>query len=251
MAKKNHNGIVAAGHDITAKAAIDILKAGGNAFDAAIAAFFASCVAEPVLASLGGGGFLLAQPAAGRPQLFDFFVQTPLQKQSQSEIDFYPILADFGTAQQEFHIGFGSIATPGAIAGIAEVHKNHGTIPLREIIEPACEAAREGVIVNAFQHYISDIVSPILLSSKDAIRLHESPSDPGTLAREHERLTQVAMADAFEHIAREGAPLFYQGEMGRRLIDACQQEGGYLTAQDLAAYRVERRTPLNLHYQRA
>lgn len=251
MTSVKQKGIVAAGHDITAKAAVEILKVGGNAFDAALAAFFASCVAEPVLASLGGGGFLLAQSTHDNPQLFDFFVQTPLQKTAESEIDFYPILADFGTAQQEFHIGHGSIATPGAIAGIAEIHRNLCTMSLLDIIQPACEAAREGVAVNAFQHYISDIVSPILLSTPEALALHESPITPETLARENECLKQAAMADAFEHLAREGERLFYEGEIGQRIVSACVQQGGYLTQQDLSAYRVERRSPLNLRYHQS
>jgi len=251
MAKNKGKGVVAAGHEVTAQAAVDILKAGGNAFDAALAAFFASCVAEPVLASLGGGGFLLAQQASEPPQLFDFFVQTPLIKKAEDEIDFYPILADFGTAQQEFHIGLGSIATPGAVAGISAIHKSHCTIPLRRLIEPACEAARSGVVINEFQHYISDIVSPILKSTPAALALHESPDTPGQLAREKERVVQSAMADSFELLAREGTPLFYQGEIGKLLVDACQQGGGYLTSHDLDAYRVEIRKPLKLNYHHA
>ncbi len=251
MTKKPKQGIVAAGHEITAQAAVEILKAGGNAFDAALAAFFASCVAEPVLASLGGGGFLLAQNAHCSPQLFDFFVQTPQNKKPLSEVEFYPILADFGTAQQEFHIGLGSIATPGAIAGIAAIHKSLCTIPLRQIIEPACEAARSGVAVNGFQHYISDIVSPILKSTPAALALHESPQYPGELAKEHEWVRQSEMADTFELLAIEGTPLFYQGEIGQLLVAACQQHGGYITAQDLNNYQVEIRSPLELNYHGA
>ncbi|OQX43440.1 MAG: Gamma-glutamyltranspeptidase, partial [Candidatus Sedimenticola endophacoides] len=119
----NRHGIVAAGHPVTAGAAAEVLKAGGNAFDAALAAIFASCVAEPVLASLGGGGFLMAHQYSGQTQLYDFFVQTPKRKPPLEGIDFYPILADFGTAQQEFHIGLGSIATPGVIRGLFAVHR--------------------------------------------------------------------------------------------------------------------------------
>ena len=115
-------GSVAAGHDKTAEAALIILQAGGSAFDAVLAALCASCVAEPVLSSLGGGGFLLAQPTEKDAGLYDFFVQTPGRKTPADEVDFYPILADFGDAQQEFHIGMGSIATPGVIQGLFQAH---------------------------------------------------------------------------------------------------------------------------------
>ncbi|HDN69007.1 MAG TPA: gamma-glutamyltransferase, partial [Gammaproteobacteria bacterium] len=91
------NGAVAAGHPATAEAAAWALEEGGNAFDAAMAGLCAACVAEPVLTSLGGGGFLLAHQRGGRNTLYDFFVQTPMHRRSVSELDFYPILADFGT----------------------------------------------------------------------------------------------------------------------------------------------------------
>ncbi len=103
-------GVAVAGHELTAQVAKAILQEGGNAFDAAIAAFFIACVAEPVLASLGGGGFLLARRGDGSTKIFDFFVHTPQVRRADADIDFRPILADFGTTQQEFHIGSGSIA---------------------------------------------------------------------------------------------------------------------------------------------
>ena len=103
---------VACGHDQTANAAARILSEGGNAFDAVGAAHFAACVAEPGLASLGGGGFLLAHPYSGNTVLYDFFTQTPRRKLPEKDINFYPIDADFGETTQEFHIGMGSIATP-------------------------------------------------------------------------------------------------------------------------------------------
>ncbi|MBU8921136.1 MAG: gamma-glutamyltransferase, partial [Bacteroidales bacterium] len=109
---KNPIGIIAAGHHDTAGAAASILEAGGNAFDAALAALFSSCVCEPVLSSLGGGGFLLAHSHHGNSVLYDFFAHTPSRKPPVKELDFYPIIADFGAAQQEFHIGMGSIAVP-------------------------------------------------------------------------------------------------------------------------------------------
>ncbi|MEW7982330.1 MAG: gamma-glutamyltransferase [gamma proteobacterium symbiont of Phacoides pectinatus] len=247
----NRHGIVAAGHPVTAGAAAEVLKAGGNAFDAALAAIFASCVAEPVLASLGGGGVLMAHQYSGKTQLYDFFVQTPKRKLPQESIDFYPILADFGTAQQEFHIGLGSIATPGVIRGLFAVHRDLCRMPLRAIIEPACEAARNGVEVNSFQHYISDIISPIITANASSLALHESPSQPGNIAMEGERLTQPDMADAFESLAREGEALFYLGEMGRPLLHACDGSGGCLGPEDLEAYQVIRRPPLTLKYHTA
>ena len=87
-------GIIAAGHPETARAAEIILQEGGNAFDAIVAAHLAACVAEPVLTSLAGGGFLLAHSADKKDIVYDFFVQTPYNKIPASELDFYPISAN-------------------------------------------------------------------------------------------------------------------------------------------------------------
>jgi len=245
---RKSSGIVAAGHQVTACAAAEILKSGGNAFDAALAALFASCVAEPVLASLGGGGFLLARKGDAQPTLYDFFAQSPLRKRDSGETDFFPIVADFGTVQQEFHIGMGSIATPGVIKGLFAIHRELCRMPMQVIIQPACEAARSGVYINDLQRYISELVSPILESTAEAKALHATREAPNRLAQCGERVHQKAMADCFELLAAEGENLFYQGEMGSALIESCLQRGGYLRRQDLASYQVEKRQPLALNY---
>ncbi len=244
-------GVVAAGHEITAAAAMNILEAGGNAFDASLAALFASCVAEPVLASLGGGGFLLSYPKDVQPLLYDFFVQTPLHKTTEKDVDFYPIMADFGTAQQEFHIGLGSIAVPGMIKGIFAIHNDLCRLPLERIIEPALVAARNGVVNNSFQHYISNIVSPIITSNPAALRLHEAMDCPGKIAQVDDVVRHTEMADAFELLAKEGETFFYRGDMGSGLVDASREHGGYLRRPDLESYQVIRRSPLTLNYRRA
>ncbi|PLY13022.1 MAG: gamma-glutamyltransferase [Sedimenticola sp.] len=250
---KNHRGIVAAGHEVTANAAAETLRAGGNAFDAALAALFASCVAEPILSSLGGGGFLLAHANNKSPLLYDFFTQTPINRPKIDAVDFYPIVADFGTAQQEFHIGMGSIATPGVVKGIFEVHRNHCRMPMELIVQPAREAARNGVIVNSFQHYISEIISPIIKSSQAALNLHTplGGSAADTLAQPGEAVTQIEMADCFDGLAHEGEALFYRGEIGARLVHDSQENGGCLTEQDLLRYEVIKRKPLALDYHGA
>lgn len=237
-------GVVAAGHPVTADAARDTLAAGGNAFDAVLAAMLAACVAEPVLASLGGGGFLLAHPAGSEPEVFDFFVQTPRNQRPLEEIDFRPIVADFGSAQQEFHIGLGTIATPGVVAGFFDIHGALGTLPADIIAGPAIEAAREGVVVNGFQHYIATIVAPILNSSPAALSLHACANRPGGPAAEGTRQTNPALADTLETLCREGARVFYSGEIGQSIAKACREDGGWLCEADLNGYRTVRRRPL-------
>jgi gamma-glutamyltranspeptidase/glutathione hydrolase len=245
------NGAVAAGHPATAEAAAWALEEGGNAFDAAMAGLCAACVAEPVLTSLGGGGFLLAHQGGGRNTLYDFFVQTPLRKRSVPGLDFYPILANFGTAQQEFHIGMGSVATPGTIKGLFRVHSELGSLPMREIVKPAVDYARNGIVLNRLQAYIFSIVAPIYLSTSGARRLYSSSHVDNSLAVEGENLRQPELADALELLSTEGERLFYQGEMGAELIAACESGGGYLNKADLDDYRVVKRVPLDYQYLNA
>ena len=245
---QNQNA-VAAGHQETAEAAQIMLREGGSAFDAALAAMLTACVAEPVLASLGGGGFLLGHMANGHTTLYDFFTQTPYTKLVESEVDFYPIMADFGTAQQEFHIGLGSIATPGMVGGLFAIHRDLCRLPLDLIIEPAKQAAREGIRVNSFQHYISTVVCPIINANTASRKLHEKADKSGELAVENDVVTNPEFADLLDLLVKEGEALFYQGEVGQQLVKACCEQGGYLRMQDLERYQVVQREPLLFNYR--
>ncbi|MGB5638094.1 MAG: gamma-glutamyltransferase [Sedimenticolaceae bacterium] len=238
-------GAVAAGHPKTAEAALRMYELGGNAFDAVLAALAAACVVEPVLTSLGGGGFLLARKAGGQALLHDFFVQTPHERRPAGECEFYPVIADFGTAQQEFHIGTGSIATPGTVRGLVAAHGLLGSLPLREILAPAIEYASEGVTVNALQSYIFSIVAPIYRATPAAEALYgdESLQVEGRLFR------QAELAETLTWIAEEGDAPFYRGELARRLVALCDQQGGHLVLADLEGYQAVPRTPLQHRYR--
>ncbi len=242
------HGIVAAGHEKTGEAAAQILKQGGNAFDAIVAAGFAACVAEPVLTSLGGGGFLLAHNSNGLEQLYDFFVQTPRKKPDPASLDFHPITADFGKTTQEFHIGLGSIATPGMIAGLFEVHQDLGCLPILEVMAPAVTLCREGIRINPFQEYLFSVVEPINFCTPESKKIFSSPQKPGQRVRAGDVLKFPDLAQTLEALAREGALLFYEGDLAHRLVTQCR-EGGALTLEDLASYQVVKREPLEFFYQ--
>jgi len=239
-------GIVASGHKETSNAAKVLLEEGGNAFDAALGAMCAACVCEPLLASLGGGGFLLAQQAGQDAEVFDFFTQTPsaTEKGLDGELDFYPIQADFGPATQEFHIGLGSMAVPGVVAGLFAIHKAHCRMPLEKIIEPAVYLAREGVRINALQKFISEILGPIVNATAEASALHRPMFSPGRLAEIGEFISNPDLADTFELLTMHGPKWFYEGEPGQQLARDCAVNGGLITPSDLAGYEVILRKPV-------
>lgn len=245
---KTH-GAVAAGHDVTARAAAHVLDEGGNAFDAVIAAMWAACVAEPVLASLGGGGFVMARPAGQPPKLYDFFVETPLEKRPREDLEFESRFATFaGGVTQEFHGGYGSVATPGVVAGLFKIHDDLARLPMAQLAEPAIIAARDGIKLDAFQRYVMGIVEPLLAFSTDSRAVFGKPDQIGeddfALLDEGELHLQPDLAESISYLVRTGADGFYHGDLGHALIRECQEFGGYLTAEDLAAYRVLVRDPL-------
>ena len=241
-------GAVAAGHTLTVEAAASVLKEGGNAFDAVVAAQFAAFVAEPVLTSPGGGGFLFAD-TGNQQMVYDFFVQTPLLKADPISLDFHPIEADFGEARQEYHIGAGSIATPGVIRGLFDMHRELCSMPIGRLTEPAIEVARNGVEMNLFQSSIFDIIRPIYRSSAEAMKIFGSKASPGHLIREGERLKQPELANFLEDLVREGDRLFYDGEIAEKVARLSRERGGHITRRDFSEYQTIKRKPLQIGYR--
>ena len=244
-------GAVAAGHPLTAETACTVLREGGNAFDAALAALCSACITEPVLASLGGGGFLLAASPTHGDRVYDFFVHTPRRPRAQDELDFCPVTVDFGTATQEFHIGHGAIATPGVVRGMFAIHADLGRMPMTEIVAQAITLAREGVRLNDLQAYILGIVAPIYTASDGARRVYTRDGSSESLLQAGDRMRSPEWADMLDSLAREGDRLFYEGELARLIIEQSQAQGGQLGADDLLAYRVERRAPLTIDFHDA
>lgn len=243
---KAGSGIVAAGHAVTADSAVSMLRAGGNAFDAALAGVMAACVAEPALASLGGGGFLMGYDAAtDRTVAYDFFPDTPRRKRATAELDFHSVHADFGPATQEFHIGAGAAALPAVVPGLFAIHANLCLLPIEALIGPAVHAARAGVEVTPFQHYLFTVISPILTASAGARALF---APDGNVLAAGALYLNPALADTFEAIAAEGPQLFSTGA-GADAVLAQMTLGGHLTTADLADYRVAARKPLRIAYR--
>ena len=240
-------GAVAAGHVLTAGTAADILRAGGNAFDAVIAGLWMACVAEPVLASPGGGGFLTVHSnTTGHATLYDFFVQTPLHKAPTERLEFNSVHADFGTATQEFHIGHGASATPGFVPGLYALHGDLGTMPMADLLEPAMLAARDGIEVTGFQAYLSQVVKPILTATASS-RAQFAPD--GELAAPGQTCANHGLAGFYDGLARAGQA-FYQNETVAQFCSA-QAAQGHLRQSDFAAYRVVKRAALTVPFSGA
>ena len=238
------HGAIAAGHPKTAEAGLEMFRLGGNVFDAVVAAVMASFVVEPTLTSPAGGGFLLAHTQNDENILFDFFTQTPRQK--RETVDFRPVEVNFGSVMQEFHIGLGSIAVPGAIGGLFHVHQRLGKLPMKAVMAPAIDYGRSGVEMTPFQEYCFQLLTPILVANSATRQIF---TKNGALLTAGMTLQMPDLANTLEYLAQEGVREFYQGEIGRQLVQDCQEQGGYLTQADLDDYRVVERQPLITQYR--
>ncbi len=238
-------GVVAAGDSRSAQAGANILKEGGNAYDAALAVMLAAPICEPLFTSLGGGGFLLGLEKDKKPELYDFFVQVP--KKRVEEPEFYPIYVDFGAAVQEFHIGAGSIAIPGLVRGIEQVHIEKCTLPMSKIIQPAVKYAREGVYLSKMQASFVKLLEPIFTSTKSSMDVYGL--EDSTLIDETHLYKNPAYADFLEAFTKEGAKLFYEGFVAEEIEKISKQNDGLILKEDLKNYKVIKRTPIDFMYK--
>ena len=245
MHKPTH-GTIAAGNINTAQAGIEILRNGGNAFDAAAAAVLATFVTEPTLTSAGGGGFLLAHTKENENILFDFFSQTPRQKKTKGDINFYPVELNFGDAIQQFHIGLGSMAVPGNMAGIFHVQQKLGRLPFKDVAQPAIEYAKNGVEINEYLSFCLTLLKEILTTSPEMRQVY-MPN--GELLQLGDKIFIPKFADTLSYITEKGVREFYQGDIAHQLVKDCEDYGGYLTLEDLKNYQVIERKPLLIDYR--
>jgi gamma-glutamyltranspeptidase/glutathione hydrolase len=238
-------GVIAAGHPKTAEAGQIVFALGGNAFDAAIAAVLTAFVVESTLTSPGGGGFLLAHTQDNKNYLFDFFCQTPRSKKLSREVDFYPVAINFGGEVQAFHIGLGSIATPGNLAGVFLAHQKLGRLPFSVVAEPAIHCAENGFILSQFNTFTWQLLEPILLALPESRKIYASE---GKLLAAGEICYLKDFANILREICQRGIDTFYRGEIAHQVARDLAK-GGYLKLEDLTSYQVAIRQPLKIHYR--
>ncbi len=237
-------GVVAAGDRLTAEAAAEILRAGGNAFDAAVSACFAAPMAEPALTSVGGGGFLLAVSPDLPPLLYDFFVDVPPKRLESPE--FYPVYVDFGDTVQEFHIGAGSAAVPGFVAGLLRLHEERGRMPLREVLSMAVNYARNGVVLSPLQALFVKLLEPIFTATEESRKVF---APDGRLIDSERPFKNPDYARFLELLSEEGQRVFYEGEIADRIDEVLRERGGLLRKEDLSRYRVVERPPISFSFR--
>ncbi len=244
-------GAIAAGHPLTAEVGARVLAEGGNAVDACIAAGAASWVVESPLTGPGAGGFMLVHRARDRSsRLLDFFVSVPGLGQppgERREMEVVDVDFEGGETSQVFRIGAASAAVPGTVAGLEAAHRSFGSLPWADLLAPAVELAREGVELTRSQGYLHAILDLILRHTEEGRRLY---GHGGARLVHGDRLRLDDLATTLELLAQSGAAALYRGDLGRRVCEAVEEQGGVLTPDDLAAYRVVWRQPIGTRFRR-
>jgi gamma-glutamyltranspeptidase/glutathione hydrolase len=242
-------GAVAAGHPLTAEAGARVLREGGNAVDAAVAAALVSWVAESTLTGPGAGGFMLVHRARDRStRVLDFFVAMPgvgLRDNRPGEME--EVDVDFsGGSTQLFRIGPASCAVPGAALGLEEAHRAYGKLAWPELFAPAIELARAGVELTPGQAYLHAILDLILRHTDESRQVYELDGERLVAG---DTLVQKDLAGTLELLAERGATELYRGELARAIADHVRGGDGCITARDLSEYRVIRRRPVHAAFR--
>ncbi|MBN1512745.1 MAG: gamma-glutamyltransferase [Phycisphaerae bacterium] len=242
--------MVAADSPYASAAGLEVLKAGGNAMDAATAVSFALAVTRPESTGLGGGGFLLARFADGRVVVADFREMAPAASTADM---FVRATARDPQGPPPSQYGHLAAAVPGLLRGRAELLARHGTMPLSRILQPAIGLARDGFAVD--QTYVDDTRSAARIYEKYPVlketcgfvyRRHLREGRPWTVG---ERLHQPELARLLEGIAEQGPDFFYNGPPAEALEKTMAARGGVITAADLRGYEVRYREPLRSTYR--
>lgn len=239
-----NNYAISAGHEITMECAQTILDAGGNAFDAAVAAGFAMFITETCMSSAGAGGFAMLHSSTKGTKMLDFFTQTPQDKNTLEQRDFYPVEVNFGNETEEFHIGMASIATPGIVKGLFAIYDEYCTMPLKELLFPAKKLAREGVLINEFQHIDLCLLGVIL--AEDPSMKSVFFSKDGKPLQVGERMKMPHLYNFLEMLEHEGEKEFYEGEISRKVDEDSRDRGGYIQRSDFQNYSVFWRKPIKI-----
>ncbi len=240
-------GVIAGGDAQTVAAGKEILEQGGNATDAAIAAVFASFIAESVMTNICGGGIaIVGDIAQDKAQVYDFFVDMPSGK-AHPEMDFHEVHSDYGPAQDSLYIGRASAAVPGIVAGLSALAKEHGTMPLKKLLQPAIRMARQGVSLSPSQEYVLEFLTPIYEDTPEINKMYRKGD--GSAWRAGEKNAFPKLAENLDQLADEGERVFSLGAISQAILRDQADYGGLITAEDLANYQVRKLEPIRITYR--
>ncbi|MFD1707922.1 gamma-glutamyltransferase family protein [Siminovitchia sediminis] len=230
-------GLVSAAHPLAAKAGKTMLTDHhGNAIDAAIATAFALGVVDPGNSGIGGyGGMAVIYLAEEKKvQVVDFNTKLPL-------------MAAAGNLEPpaQRKTGYKAISVPGVVSGLHMMHKHFGSVDWKNLISPSIKLAKEGITIN--QTLEEMLREPHIKNFPHTV--HEFFDQNQKPLKKGDRLTRPDLANTLEAISLHGPHIFYEGQIGQTIVDDIQNNGGYLSMEDLTSYRPALKEPINIHYK--
>jgi gamma-glutamyltranspeptidase / glutathione hydrolase len=233
------HAIVTSVHELASRAGVEMLHAGGNAVDAAVATGFALAVVHPQAGNLGGGGFMLFRAADGKTHFIDFREKAPAAASENMYLDPQGnVIKDAGL------VGYKSAGVPGSVAGLVYAEKQYGKLSIEKVMAPAIKLARDGFTLayEDAQDLKKDEHLAEFSESKRIFQRDGNYYQPGDLFK------QTELAHTLERLAKD-PDTFYHGAMAKELAAVIRKGGGFVTAEDLAAYEVKEREPIHGSYR--
>ncbi|MHA7060063.1 gamma-glutamyltransferase [Aquimarina sp. M1] len=232
------NAIVVSARQEASKIGNDILKKGGNAFDAMVATEMALAVSYPYAGNLGGGGFMVYRKANGETGAIDYREKAPLAAFKDMYLD-----ENGEPIPEKSQLGATAVGVPGTVAGIFEVHKKLGTLPIRELLSPVVELAQKGYVITEKQEKrLNNFRELFIETNKDTILYAQK-------FKAFDTIKNPMLAATIQRIIENGKDEFYKGETGQKLIEYIQSQGGIITMDDLNAYKAKWRNPVEFTYK--
>ncbi len=232
------HGIVVSTHELASRAGVEVMQAGGNAVDAAVASGFALAVVHPAAGNLGGGGFMLIRLADGKTHFLDYREKAPAAATRDMYLD-----GQGNVVEGASEYGYKAIGVPGSVAGMAYAEQKFGKLTLKQVIAPAIRLAREGYALSWGE--ARDLHDKHLAEFAESRRIFQRDGNyyqPGEIFR------QPDLARTLERIAAKPDD-FYHGRLAQELAAAMHKGGGLITADDLAHYEVKEREPVRGTYR--
>ena len=240
-AVRSTGGVVVSATEISSRIGRDVLAAGGNALDAAIATGFALAVTHPTAGNIGGGGFIVIRFPDGRTTSFNFREKAPLRAHPEMFLD-----SAGEYSSRIHHNSHLAVGVPGTVAGFALAHERYGSRPWRELVEPAVRLARDGFPVMPGLARSLRAVLPSMErypASVAAFSKNGTPYEPGEIFK------QPDLARTLERIMLHGRDGFYRGETARLIAEEMRRGGGWITEEDLARYEAKEQAPIHGTYR--
>src|SRR5215469_16987919 len=225
-------------HQLASQVGVEMMQAGGNAVDAAVATGFALAVVHPAAGNIGGGGFMLIRMADGKTHFLDYREKAPASARADMYLDGHGNVIE-GASE----IGYRAIGVPGSVAGMVYAAQKYGKLPLNQVMEPAIKLARDGYPLTWGE--AQDLRDRFLAKFPESHRVFQRNGD---YYKAGEIFRQPDLARTLERIAARPDD-FYHGDLARELAAAMQKGGGLITAADLAAYEVKEREPVRGSYR--